>query len=567
MNPSLIMSFVVTMIISIIMIPVVMKAGKQLGIVAHKDKRTVHKVEVPRIGGYAIYISFLIGAVIFLKTDPQINAILIGGFLVFFVGLIDDVHDLSPKTKLIVELIAALIVILYGDIYLKGFDFLPSNLLPVIPGIITVLWIVGITNAINLIDGLDGLSSGISIIVLFTISMTSLTSGRTDIASLSLVLAGAIMGFLFYNFHPAKIFLGDCGALYIGFMISVISLLGFGYNVSTFFTLGAPIVVLMVPIMDTLIAIVRRKINHKKFSEADRAHLHHNLMFKLKLGHRKSVLVLYGVTFLFSLTSYIYLYDATLGTLMFVILMFIFELFIEMTSMVSQKYKPVLAIVNIFVKSDQLPKIKFLERYRAKRSEIRKIIDHVIIICCLIIIVGGTGTYVLSRGDFSPFLKNDVEEVVPNPTPYIHSSENKLLEDIYVRLDKAYQNELTSEECQLVASYFVVDYFTLKDKKDNEIGGLDYIYPSMQSEFSSFASKSFYTYRQLYPNLEVEEYEIISFAPSTSKVGLDDLKNNDYYNVLISMKFDQDIEGMPNSVNIVLVEDNNRFYIVGVDNA
>lgn len=126
--------------------------------------------------------------------------------MVFFVGLIDDVHDLSPKTKLAVELIAALIVIVYGDIYLKGFDFMPSNWPPIIPGVITVLWIVGITNAINLIDGLDGLSSGISIIVLFTVSMTSLTSGRTDIASLSLVLAGAIMGFLFYNFHPAKIF-------------------------------------------------------------------------------------------------------------------------------------------------------------------------------------------------------------------------------------------------------------------------------------------------------------------------------------------------------------------------
>ena len=197
MNPSLIMSFVVTMIVSAILIPLVMKAGKELGIVAHKNKRTVHKVEVPRIGGYAIYISSLIGAVIFLKTDPQINAILIAGFLVFFVGLIDDVHDLSPKTKLAVELIAALIVIVYGDIYLKGFDFMPSNWPPIIPGVITVLWIVGITNAINLIDGLDGLSSGISIIVLFTVSMTSLTSGRTDIASLSLVLAGAIMGFLF----------------------------------------------------------------------------------------------------------------------------------------------------------------------------------------------------------------------------------------------------------------------------------------------------------------------------------------------------------------------------------
>ena len=201
MNPSLIMSFVVTMVITALLIPIVMKIGAKLGIVAHKNKRTVHKVEVPRIGGYAIYISSLIGMVIFLKTDPQINAILIASFLVFFIGLFDDVHDLSPKTKLIVELIAALIVILYGDIYLKGFDFLPANWPPILPGAITVLWIVGITNAINLIDGLDGLSSGISIIVLFTISITSLTSGRTDIASLSLVLAGAIMGFLFYNFH------------------------------------------------------------------------------------------------------------------------------------------------------------------------------------------------------------------------------------------------------------------------------------------------------------------------------------------------------------------------------
>ncbi len=158
MNPSLIMSFVVTMVITALLIPIVMKIGAKLGIVAHKNKRTVHKVEVPRIGGYAIYISSLIGMVIFLKTDPQINAILIASFLVFFVGLFDDVHDLSPKTKLIVELIAALIVILYGDIYLKGFDFLPANWPPILPGAITVLWIVGITNAINLIDGLDGLS-------------------------------------------------------------------------------------------------------------------------------------------------------------------------------------------------------------------------------------------------------------------------------------------------------------------------------------------------------------------------------------------------------------------------
>lgn len=558
MNPSLIMSFVVTMIISAALIPLVIKMGRQLGIVAHKNKRTVHKIEVPRIGGYAIYISSLIGAVVFLKTDPQINAILIAGFLVFFVGLIDDVHDLSPKTKMIIELIAVLIVIVYGDIYLKGFDFMPDSWPPIIPGIITVLWIVGITNAINLIDGLDGLSSGISIIVLFTVSMTSLTSGRTDIASLSLVLAGGIMGFLFYNFHPAKVFLGDCGALYIGFMISVISLLGFGYNVSTFFTLGAPIVVLMVPIMDTLIAIIRRKIHHKKFSEADRAHLHHNLMFKLKLGHRKSVLVLYAVTFLFSLTSYIYLYDATLGTLMFIILMFIFELFIEMTSMVSRKYKPVLTLINVFVQSDHLPKIKFLERYRSRRSEKRKVFDRLTIICCLLLIIGGTGLYINWNNTEIPI----TEKI---PTPYIHENSSELLNDIYVRLDKAYQNKLTSEECQLAASYFAVDYFTLKDKKDDQIGGIDYIYPSLQSEFSSFASKSFYTYKAVYPKLEVKSYEIISFSPS--KVVIEGLENNDYYNVLISLEYNRKVEELPTSANIVLVLDNDRFYVVGVDNA
>lgn len=558
MNPSLIMSFVVTMMITALLIPVVIRLGKSLGIVAHKNKRTVHKIEVPRIGGYAIYISSLMGAVIFLKTDPQINAILIAGFFVFFIGLYDDVHDLSPKTKLIVELVAALIVIGYGDIYLKGFDFMPSNWPPIIPAIITVLWIVGITNAINLIDGLDGLSSGISIIVLFTISMTSLTSGRTDIASLSLVLAGAIMGFLFYNFHPAKVFLGDCGALYIGFMISVISLLGFGYNVSTFFTLGAPIVVLMVPIMDTLIAIIRRKVHHKKFSEADRAHLHHNLMFKLKLGHRKSVIVLYGITFLFSLTSYVYLYDSILGTIMFIILMLFFELFVELTGMVSRKYKPLLTIVNIFIHSDHLPKIKILERYRNKRTKKRVIIDRFIILGCLLLVIGFSGTY-MHLNQEKPVIKEK------QTTPYIKIASNELLDEIYTRLDKAYQNRQSNEECQLVASYFAVDYFTLKDKEENQIGGLDYIYPDLQSAFSSFALKSFYVNKEEYPELEVEDYEIISFSPS--KVVIEGLENNEYYNVLISLRYKQKVESLPNSANIVLVLNNDRFYVVGVDNA
>lgn len=557
MNMEIILSFVVTMFVATILVPIICYVGKKLKIVAKINKRTVHTHEVPRIGGYAIYLSFLVGAVIFLKTDPQINAILIAGFLVFLVGLYDDVHDLSPKTKLLVEVIAAGIVIGYGGIYLKGFDFLVStSWSPIIPALITLLWIVGITNAINLIDGLDGLSAGISIIVLVTISMTSLTSGRTDIAALSLTLAGAIMGFLFYNFHPAKIFMGDSGALFVGFMISVISLLGFGYNVSTFFTLGAPIVVLMVPIMDTVIAIIRRKVHKKKFSEADRKHLHHNLMFKLKLGHTKSVLVLYGITILFSLTSYIYLYDSLLGTIMFLVLMCIFELFVEVTNMIGRKYKPLLTIVNIFVRSDHLPKIKTLEKYHETKTPKRKRIERICFAILLVIVCIGSGYYMLSTQPLVPM-------ETPKQTPYVMADKNNaLLSEIYKNLDHAYQNNQKEEECKLVAAYFICDYLSFKEHP-KDIGGLDYMYPTLQADFESYALKTYYEYREKYPDLEVEEYQIISFSPS--KITVDGLENNKYYKVLVSYQYNQEASELSTTTSVALVLVDDRYYVVGVD--
>ena len=374
MSLEICLSFVVTFVLSLILVPIVGKVSKKLGIIAHTNKRTIHKGIIARTGGYAIYMSFLIGTMIFLKTDTQINAILIGGFIIFLTGFYDDIHDLSPKLKMLGQVIAALVVIIYGDIVLKGFTlpFLPESVSYILAIIITILWIVGISNAINLIDGLDGLCAGISIIVLVTISLTSLTYGRTDISSLSLLLAGAIGGFLVYNFHPASIFLGDCGALFIGFMIAVISLLGFGYKSSSFFTLGAPIVVLMVPIMDTFIAIIRRKVHHKSFSEADRNHLHHKLMFSLELGQTKSVLILYAVTVLFSLCSYLYLFDKVAATILFIALMVLFELFVEATNMIDRKYKPLLTILNIFIKSEYLPSIKDTKPYKELFKKPRK---------------------------------------------------------------------------------------------------------------------------------------------------------------------------------------------------
>lgn len=558
MSLTVILSFVVTTIISACLIPLINKAAMQLGIVAHMNKRTIHTHEIARLGGYAIYISSLIGSVLFLKTDHQINAILIAGFIIFMVGLYDDVHDLSPKVKLIFEIIAAVIVIVYGEIYIKGFVYFPNDAITIFSGIVTLFWIVGITNAINLIDGLDGLAAGISIIVLVTISVTSILAGRSDIASLALVLAGSILGFLFFNFHPAKIFLGDCGALYIGFMIAVISLLGFGYNASAFFTLGAPVIVLMVPIMDTLIAIIRRKVHHKKFSEADRGHLHHNLMFKLKLGQKKSVLILYLVTFLFSLTSYLYYFDPVTGTILFIGLMIMFEIFIEVTDMISRKYKPVLTILNIFVRSDKLPKIKFLEKYRVKRTVRQTKRDHIIIIGCLLAMIAGLMYFVMPEGPEQP-QKAEIVEI-----PYEKTGDTELLNNIYGRLYQSYMDGDDEEECQLVAAYFACDYYTLKDQ-GNEIGGLSYIYESLRGNFTQYAESSFYARKSEYEDLEVTRYNIISYSPS--KVVIDGLEDNRYYNVLISLTFNETVADFDANVNITVVEDQNRYYVCGVDNA
>lgn len=559
MTLTVVLSFVVTMILSATMIPLIIKVGNQLGIVAHMNKRTVHKHEIARIGGYAIYISSLIGSMLFLKTDHQINAILISGFMIFMVGLYDDVHDLSPKVKLIFEVLAALIVIVYGQVYIKGFGYFPSDAMTLLSGIVTLFWIIGITNAINLIDGLDGLSAGISIIVLVTISVTSILSGRSDIAALSLVLAGSIMGFLFFNFHPAKIFMGDCGALYIGFMISVISLLGFGYNASGFFTLGAPIIVLMVPIMDTLIAILRRKIHHKKFSEADRGHLHHNLMFKLNLGQRKSVLILYLVTILFSLSSYLYYYNQMAGTILFIALMILFEIFVEITDMISRKYKPLLTLANIFIDSDKFPKIKFLEQYRKRRTPKKAMRDHFIIgvLCLSLVVVAG---YFLSINNPQLPIKTTAVK-----SPYSKISDIDLMNTIYARLDTSYKEHNEEDECQLVAAYFACDYYTFVDKKDDEIGGLDYMYPDMIENFSNYAKTSFYNQKNNYPELEVLKYNIISFSPS--KVSISNLDDNDYYNVLISLTFNEEVEGLNTTVNVTVVKVDDRFYICGLDNA
>ncbi|MBR4456831.1 MAG: undecaprenyl/decaprenyl-phosphate alpha-N-acetylglucosaminyl 1-phosphate transferase [Solobacterium sp.] len=337
--------FALPFVISLILVPICKRIGLRLGIYAVENKRTVHHGRIVRIGGVAIYAAFLLSLTILWTTDVKLNGILIGGALVFIGGLLDDIYDLSPKLKLLFQVSGAIAALSIGNLSLDNLHIMSLEISnPLIVKGISFFWLIGITNAINLIDGLDGLSSGICTIVTMTIGMLGFLMGRRDVVILALALSGAILGFLPYNFHPASVFVGDCGAQFMGFTIAALSLLGF--KTTALITLGLPILMLFIPISDTLIAIIRRKLKGQKIMEADRGHLHHILMFKLKLGHRKTVEVLYTVTALFAVAAIVSWFNPKIGFLLIVVLVIGADLFIEFTGMINPRFHPVLTLLN-----------------------------------------------------------------------------------------------------------------------------------------------------------------------------------------------------------------------------
>lgn len=614
MKIEIILSFVVAMTISAFLVPLVKYVGDKLGIIAFQNERTIHNGRMVRIGGYAIYLGFIISVLFFLKTDTQINSILIAGFIVFFSGLYDDIHCLSPKVKLLFQIIAASIVMFYGRIMLRGIviPYMPSQLSDMLSIIITYGWIIGITNAINLIDGLDGLSSGISSIVLVTLSFTSLHFGRVDIAALSLLLAGATVGFLFYNFHPASIFMGDSGALFLGFMIAVISLLGFGYKSSTFFTLGAPIIVLAVPIMDTLMAIMRRKLRKKKFSDADREHLHHQLMFNLNLGQKRSVLILYGATILFSLSSYIYLYDKMAAVFIFILLIIGFEIFVEYTQMISRKYRPLLTLINFFIRSEKLPvlsdpepeietlkdiSVKIIEenesqtkyyqrRARAyerkkrmmkntRNNKVKRRVIWVSVLSMVTLFAVGTVIFLKNQEKPEPVIEAPVDDGV-NYTLSVNPT--VLMQEIFDQLKLANEQGDQEKEMTYAAAYFATDFFTWSNKREREdIGGMNYVWPKVRQDFASFALRDYYAnfteYASKYEVIhlpEVESYVINGINESLFKLETDGDTDKPCYDISIDIIYKEDMDGMPtaslkSSMVITVVKDVELYYVVGID--
>lgn len=336
----ILMVFIVFLFVLLVM-PVIKKIAVHIGAMDKPNARKVHKNPIPRMGGLGIYLGFLFGYMLFGSESIRMNAILIGSFIVIITGLIDDIKPIPARYKLLGQIVGASVIPLYGGIVLKdisafgvfiNFGFLAP--------VVTILFIVAIMNCINLIDGLDGLAGGISAIYFLMIGIIALLfhSSGLDLV-LSFIMLGATLGFLWHNFYPASIFMGDSGSLFLGYIISVIALLG--YKNVTFTSLIVPIFLLAIPILDTLFAIIRRLLKHEPITMPDKSHLHHQLL-KLNFSVRKSVLIIYLIDILFAVISITYVFgDSRYGIFFYILLFIIVIIFIFKTDIISDKKRKI----------------------------------------------------------------------------------------------------------------------------------------------------------------------------------------------------------------------------------
>jgi UDP-GlcNAc:undecaprenyl-phosphate GlcNAc-1-phosphate transferase len=341
------MTLLICFACSVILTPIVKKLAFAVGATDKPNHRKVHQKVMPRLGGLAIYISFLIGYLILRPWNEDWMYILLGSLIIVVIGVLDDIYELPAKVKFLGQLIAAFIVVVIGGVQVTFINLpfggeLHFGILS-IP--ISIMWIVGITNAINLIDGLDGLAAGVSAIALITISGMAIIMGDWFVSSVGLIILGSTLGFLLYNFHPAKIFMGDTGALFLGYMISVLALLGFK-NV-TFISFVVPVLILGVPISDTFFAIIRRIVKKRPLSAPDKSHLHHCLL-RLGYSHRQTVLIIYGMSALFGLVAIILSQAAVwVSMIILAVVLLALELVAEKIGLVDSNYRPILKIVRV----------------------------------------------------------------------------------------------------------------------------------------------------------------------------------------------------------------------------
>ena len=284
-----------SLVISWILTPAVKKLAFHLGAVDRPKARKVHHRIMPRMGGLAIFIGFMTAALTTLELTTDVIGILLGGAAIAAVGMVDDMIQLSAKVKLVGQIVAALIPVLFGvriewlNNPWGGYFYLDYLSVP-----FTVFWIVSLTNVVNLIDGLDGLAAGVSAIASVTVIMVALQQGMYPVAIMTASLAGAIIGFIRYNFNPATIFMGDTGSLFLGYMLAAISIFGAVKSAATI-ALLVPAIALGLPIMDTAFAILRRYKNGRPIFQPDKGHIHHRLL-AMGFSQRQAVIFMYLIS-------------------------------------------------------------------------------------------------------------------------------------------------------------------------------------------------------------------------------------------------------------------------------
>lgn len=308
MSIGLLLAFVIAFVVAFATTPFIKAVAIKVGAVddPSKSDRRVHKKATPLLGGIAIFYGFVVSVLCLCNIDKGVQGMIIGSLIIVLLGIFDDIKSLHPVIKLIGQILAAVVMVLHGvqiDRISMPTIISPTGVLELgmfsVP--VTIIWIVAVTNAVNLIDGLDGLAAGISSIASMTLFCIALIASEYNIAIITAALAGASFGFLPYNFNPAKIFMGDTGAMFLGFILSSISIMGVfkAYAVISFVV---PVIVLGLPLFDTGFAIFRRLKNHKPIMGADRGHLHHKLL-DMGFSQKQTVGILYLISTVLGLSA------------------------------------------------------------------------------------------------------------------------------------------------------------------------------------------------------------------------------------------------------------------------
>ena len=313
----------VAAVVALISTPVVRSLAFRIGAVdVPKDGRRMHDHPIPRMGGLAIFFGFLLSVLVFLPLSLQLRSMLLGAVVIVILGIFDDIYALSAKLKVVVQIAAALIAVLGGNQItvlsnINVFSSEPYWELGWLSYPISVLWIVAITNAVNLIDGLDGLACGVSTISSMTLLVIALNVSEPDVAVLTAALAGACIGFLPYNLNPAKIFMGDTGSTFLGFVLATVSIQGL-FKFYTIFSFAVPFLMLALPIFDTCFAILRRVSKGQSPMAPDRGHIHHRLI-DMGFSQKQAVAVLYVISAILGLSAVVLTTNGTVRAMLFLV--------------------------------------------------------------------------------------------------------------------------------------------------------------------------------------------------------------------------------------------------------